>query len=214
MSAGGGGYGAGGYGVGGYGGNGGPVFTEEISYYLSLVTSQYQGSPKFLAWLKAPLQILDDMTSCLYMFSWQFDISNAVGPQLDIIGQIVGASRTVSFQPSGGVSPVLDDATYRILLLATIARNQWDGRIDSLQSIWGTLFPGGQIKIVDNQDMTFNVVLSGVFTSILQDLITHDYIVPRPQAVLVNPTFSDLPIFGFETANTSFIAGFGLGKWA
>ena len=81
-------------------------------------------------------------------------MDNAIGPQLDQVGTIVGASRTVGFQPSDSVSPVLDDATYRILIKATAANNSWDGTIDGLQSIWKTLFPGGSIIVGDQQNMT------------------------------------------------------------
>lgn len=201
------GYGGGGYGVGGYGIGQGPPFLEPVTYYQGLITSEYRGSVKALAWNRVFLQLLNDAATCLYTFSYQFDINNAVGEQLDVIGENVGASRTVTFQPSGGVSPVLDDSTYRILLLATIARNQWNGKQDSLYPIWQMLFPGGTIGIIDNQDMTLNVTLSGAFSSIIQDLITHDLIVPRPEGVLMRYNFAGLPMFGFDRYD-SYISGF------
>jgi hypothetical protein len=119
----------------------------------------------------------------------------------------------VNFQPSGSVSPILDDATYTLLIQATIANNQWDGTESALYPIWAQLFPGGSITIVDNQNMTCDIVLTGTFTSIIQDLITHGYIVPRPEAVLYNYVFGDLPIFGTDE-NNSFIAGVDLGHLA
>src|ERR1039457_5238071 len=199
------GYGGGGYGIGGYGSSS-PIFSKPLSYYLSLIPSQYQNSPKFIAFMKTLLTPFDDITACLYSFSWAFDINNAVGPQLDIIGNIVGAPREVNFQPRFGVSSILDDATYRILILATIARNQWDGQIDSLQAAWLSLFPGGRLIIIDNQNMTFEVILSGTFTTLIEDLITHDFIVPRPETVLCTYVFATMPIFGFDFEN-AFIAG-------
>jgi hypothetical protein len=108
---------------------------------------------------------------------------------------------------------VLDDATYRILLKARVAQFQWDGRISTLQGIWKGLFPGGTIAIIDNQNMSFTVLLSGTFTSIIQDLIVNDYIVPRPEGVLINITFGETPFFGFDS-NDQFVAGFDLGKFA
>ena len=205
-------FGGGGYGVGPYGG-GAPIFSEPLAYYLSLITSQYQNSPKFLAWMKALLQVLDDATNCLYQFDWAFNVDVATGPQLDILGQIVGASRQLNFQPSGGVSPILDDANYRLLLKATIARNQWDGKIDSLQGIWQSLFPGGRIGIEDNQDMTVTVLLSGTFSTLIQDMISNDLIVPRPEGVLMTYNFAGVPIFGFDLQN-SWLAGFSTGLWS
>jgi Protein of unknown function (DUF2612) len=184
-----------------------------ISYYLSLLTSQYQQSTNFLGWLSIPLRRLDDASVCLDGFDAAFNLDQAVATELDTLGRIVGQPRTVGFQPSNGVSPVLDDDTYRLLLRARIAQNQWDGRIDSLQAIWQTLFPGGRINIIDGQNMTVSIILSGVFTSITQDLITNGYIVPRPQGVLYNYSFSTLPIFGFDQ-DSAFIAGFDKGKWS
>ena len=184
-----------------------------VSYYTGLLTSEYQSSPKLLAWLSAPLGILDDVGTCLKSFDANFNLDTATGAQLDILGVLIGANRLVPFQPSGGVPPLLDDAPYRIYLKARIAQNQWSGTIDSLQGIWQTLFPGGRIVIVDGQNMTVTIILAGAFTSILQDLITNGLIVPRPQAVLYNYTFTTLPAFGFDSDN-SLIAGFDHGHWA
>lgn len=201
-----------GYGEGGYGVL--PNVSPGPDYYESLITSEYRPvSTKMMAFLRGLLQYVEDMTQCLATFTPAFDPDTAVGVQLDGIGARIGASRRVTFQPSGGVSPVLDDDTYRIYIKAAIARNQFTGKIDSLQSIWQQLFPGGRIVIQDGQNMTATIIVTGAFTSILQDLITNGYIVPRPQAVLYTYTFSTLPIFGFDQ-DTAFIAGFDHGHWA
>jgi len=189
-----------------------PVQSLTNSYYKNLLTSEYRGATKFQAWMDAVLNIAQDISSCLLFISSAFDIDQAIGVQLDILGEIIGVGRVVPFQPSGGVSPVLDDTTYRLLLRATIFNNQWDGKIGSMYPIWRSLFPTGRISIIDNQNMTATIVVSGSFTTIIQDLIRNDMIVPRPQAVAYNYAFSELPLFGFGPAN-AFIAGFGVGKW-
>jgi hypothetical protein len=181
------------------------------SYYQNLLVWQYKGCPQFNAWLAAVLSIANDISLCLQSMEAAFDLNYAIGNQLDILGQIIGVSRTVNFQPSGGVSPVLDDTTYRILLLATLANNTWDGTIGSLYPIWQTLFPGGKITIVDNQDMSATILIGGSFSSIMKDLITHDYIVPRPQAVEYTYSFAIPPFFGFDRED-AFIGGLGT-KW-
>jgi hypothetical protein len=202
------------YGIGGYGAGGTLAgYGPSRDYYMALLTSQYQNAPNLNAWLAALLVPIIDMTVALGTFPGWFDINSASGVQLDALGQIVGASRTVGFQPSNNVSPTLNDATYRILLLAKIAQNQWDGHISSLYATWAMLFPGGKIAIIDNQNMTATIILSGVFTSIIQDLITHGLIVPRPEGVQYTYQFPVLPVFGFGPAN-AFIAGFGQGHWA
>lgn len=204
----------GGYRSGRYGlSDSGPIYSQPLSYYLNLFTSEYRMTPNLNRWANRLLTPLDDITNCISSMSEAFDLDSAVGVQLDVLGVIIGQSRTVGFQPSDGVSPVLDDATYRLLLQARIAFNQWDGLQASLQSTWQTLFPGGKIVIVDAQNMSAAVVMSGVFTSIIQDLITNGYIVPRPEAVEFSYSFATLPIFGFDE-NSSFIAGFDVGHMA
>jgi hypothetical protein len=205
------GFGLGGFGQGPFGGE--PVENLPISYYTALITSEYQGSVKFQRWLAALLQPLDDASQCLESISLAFDLDQAVGVQLDILGQIIGQGRTMTFTPSSGASPILDDTTYRLLLKARIAWNTWDGTIDGLQTVWKNLFPTGGITIVDNQNMSATVVMTGAFTAIQQDLINAGLIVPRPEGVLYNYTFATLPLFGFGPAS-SVIAGFGVGHWA
>lgn len=136
----------------------------------------------------------------------------AVGDQLDILGVILGQSRTVDFNPSGGVSPTLDDNTYRILLKNKALINQWNGMSDALQTFWQTVFPGGKVVVQDNQNMTFDIILVGAFSSIIVDLIANGYIVPRPQGVLVNYYYGETPFFGHDH-DDAYISGHDVGNW-
>lgn len=190
-----------------------PIQFLPTGYYNNLLTSEYNQATNFHRWLLLILGILDDISNCLANIPIAFDLDFAIGAQLDILGQIIGVGRTVSFQPSGGVSPTLDDDSYRILLKATVANNHWDGTIGSLYPIWNSLFPGGHITIIDNQNMTANIIMTGGFTSIVQDLITNGLIVPRPQTVQYNYEFGTPPYFGFDL-NNAFIAGWDTGKWS
>lgn len=206
-------YGVQGYGIGHYGNQ--PIEVLPIGYYLQRLTHFYASpnAPKLNAFLYVLLKKFDDVSQCLVRLDTAIDLDSAIGAQLDQLGATAGISRVVGFQPSGGVSPVLDDATYRTLIKAKIAQNQWDGTIDSLYPIWQTLFPGGTIVIEDNQTMSANIILTGTFTSIIQDLISNGYIVPRPEGVLYTYQFTTLPAFGFGSS-PGFIAGFGEGFWA
>lgn len=203
-------YGTQGYGTGGYGNE--PIEMLPIGYYLGLLTSQYTNSPKLNALLYRLLRKFDDASKVLVEMDTAFDLGSAIGVQLDMLGATVGAFRTVDFQPSNGISPVLDDTTFRLYIQAKIGWNQWDGTMMSLYPLWQSLFPGGNIIIVDNQDMTADVVPIGKFTSIVQDLITNGYIVPRAEGVLYTYLFGTPPFFGFDSDN-EFIAGFDLGHW-
>lgn len=198
-----------------YGAGGGvPYVTPSLTYYLRLLTSEYQGKPNLTQWLTTVLQPVIDVAVLLGELSNAFDINSAVGPQLDVLGLLIGVSRVVPFQPSNpSDSPTLDDTTYRILLRAKIAQNQWNGQIGPLYSLWNELFPGGRIVLQDNQNMTATIFLAGSFTSIIKDLIRNGMIVPRPEGVLYTYTFATEPVFGFDNI-TPYIAGFDLGHWS
>jgi len=201
-----------GYGGGPYGG-GGAVYPPPVSYYTNLLTSEYKLAPNLNAWMAAKLQPFSNVNTCLASMNEAFDLDYAVGVQLDILGQIQGVSRTVGFQPSGGVSPVLDDTTYRLLIKATIANNLWQGTQGELYPIWKSLFPGGSLVISDQQNMTCVIVLSGSFTSIILDLINYGLIVPRPEGVNYQYTYATQPIFGLDE-DSEFIAGLDVGHFS
>lgn len=73
-----------------------------LSYYLALLTSEYQNAPSLKAYLTFLLTPVDDLNACLGALNAAFDVDTAVGVQLDVIGQLVGANRTLPFQPPGG----------------------------------------------------------------------------------------------------------------
>jgi hypothetical protein len=168
-----------------------PIESLPLGYYEGLLTSQYCNSPKLNAFLKMLLQKFQDISQCQAQLDMAFDVDNAIGVQLDAVGAIVGANRTVGFQPTGGLSPTLGDSDYRIYIKAVAAANSWDGTIDSLYSIWSVLFPSGTITIADSQNMTATIILTGTFSAMMQQLITNGYIVPRPEGVLYSYTFSN-----------------------
>ena len=204
-------YGQRGYGSGKYGiADEGALYKQPLGYYLNLFTSQYKLSQKFLTWAQRCWQPVDDLTNLLSFISSNYDLDYAVGKQLDVCGLLLGQSRTLGFQPSNSVSPVLDDNTYRLLLKAKRVRNSWSGKTVDLYAAWQSLFPGGRIIINDNQNMTATIFVTGSFNSIILDLINNGYIVPRPEGVLYNYVTGNLPIFGADENNT-YIAGADLG---
>ena len=198
-----------------------------VEEYKNLITSQYQNSTKFMAWIEVNLDYLDKIIELMNSteispigspafidFINAFDIDYAVGIQLDILGIIIGQNRIIDFEPTGysPASNILEDEDYRILLKAKIIKNHWKGSIQGLYSVWSILIPGSQIVIIDNQDMSMTVGIYGNFSLTVRDLITHGYIVPKPEAVQINYFFGTLPVFGYGIQN-SFVAGYNFGNW-
>jgi hypothetical protein len=91
------------------------LLSTAISYYLGLITSEYQNSPNFLTLLATLLQPFVDTAICAESIPPAFDLDTAgllppsnfpgtFGPttsQLDVLGVILGASRTLPFTPVG-----------------------------------------------------------------------------------------------------------------
>lgn len=119
-----------------------------------------------------------------------------------------------------GVSPkfmsygnVIGDDAYRLLIKARIIQNCWKGTITELYSLWRAVFGESQVlSIQDLQDMSYNIVLRGEFSQLEKELITHEYIVPKPEGVRVNIitflTNEGLPIFSYDY-NTMIYSGYG-----
>ena len=188
-----------------------------IDTYRRLLTSEYRHSPKLINWLLWLLNEGTTYTNFIQMFVKAFDLDVAVGQQLDTIGRLVGVRRLLDFVPSGGESPLLDDATYRFLIKATIIKNTWKGKLEDLYSAWRILYPETELfQIQDLQDMTYNVIIAGAFTSLQKELISKGYIIPKPEGVRINlMTITDTtgyPLFSYDL-DTLYYSGYN-SHWA
>lgn len=188
-----------------------------IDTYRKLLTSEYRHSPKLTNWLLWLLNEGTTYTNFIQMFVKAFDLDVAVGDQLDTIGRLVGVKRLLDFIPSGGESPLLNDDTYRFLIKATIIKNTWKGKLEDLYSAWRVLYPESKLfQIQDLQDMTFNVVIAGAFSSLQKELISKGYIIPKPEGVRIRlMTITDTsgyPLFSYDL-NTLYFSGY-TSHWA
>jgi hypothetical protein len=223
-------YGTGGYGSGRFGNA--PLETLPIGYYLNLLTSEYRNSPKLNQLLQFLLRKFDDVSECLVQLDTAFDLDYAVGVQLDTLGLVLGASRTLPFQPSNGASPVLTDAVYRQYLQARVSWNTWDGLVDNIPPLWQRMGYQGTLVLADEQNMTVNVTCPGIDNPLILDMLcgtatgwtgvgpqptnidmTNGLIIPRPQGVRYIYNSSLLPVFGFDQQN-AYVAGFDTGLWS
>lgn len=63
--------------------------------YLALITSEHVRSPKFIAWVGVVTGALGEISDVIASIPAAYDIDNAVGRQLDVIGEWVGRPRVV-----------------------------------------------------------------------------------------------------------------------
>jgi len=214
-----------------------------IEEYLSLLPSRSRSQPDFVAFVTAMLEPFVEIQNCMLGMPDDFDLDNAVGVQLDEVGQRVGVSRKLPvpitgvyfefdsatvgldqgvwmgpFDPVSGLTN-LDDETYRLVIRVKILANTWDGTLEDAQTILATLQGAGTyIFVQDNFDMTMTVGVGGVlpsvlFTAILRQIV--GYVKPKTVGIdLIVATSTDgAPIFGFDIGN-GYMSGLDVGAWA
>jgi hypothetical protein len=189
-----------------------PALPPTVDTYLSLITSEHNTQPKFMATVAAEVQPFVDLMTTLYNMIGIFN-PNASGDQLDKFAVWSGVSRNlpapifnVWFSLDDGnlgldsgtlLGPndvaangmnVLPDDSFRILVKLAISMNGWDGTIPGAYTIWNAVFAdeGWQIAIQDFQDMTMAFLfLGGVTSAVVQALIVGGYFNLRPAGVRV-----------------------------
>lgn len=219
--------------------------TVSLTDYTSLITSEHNQKPKYLAMVSLLAGTLVDIQNTTLGITGGYDLDVAVGDALDTLGRWIGLSRQVvtpitgvyfawdtdgvgwdqgnwrgPFDPLTGLT-TLDDDTYRLFLKATIGANHWDGTIEHWQSVMNYVFTGTGtvISFVDYQDMSMDVVITGVPPSALvKALIRDGYFILKPGAVRINGYFitsvPGTPIFAWDAPGSSSFAGWDTGSWA
>lgn len=174
--------------------------------------AQYRNKDRAIGLSNIPLSFREQLVVASNFVRDSYDISGNSGPELDVIGRIVGRDRSIiqsktldvyecnadgdfecgddSIQCSA--TSVADDADlsdeyYRYLLRAKIAKNNSDASIDSILTSVNYADPSvNAYRLVDGEDMTFSIEFYGKIGSIFRDLLISGDIVPRPQGVKFN----------------------------
>ena len=131
--------------------------------YLDLIVPEHR-KPKLLQWLNCLLEKISEIEDCAEKITDSFDLDSAKGKQLDILGELTGRQRELTFQPSKNKSSVLEDEIYRTVIRAKIGINHWNGTIPSIYELWKNLFPDYKLYVKDNQDMSMDTVVVGNFS--------------------------------------------------
>jgi len=142
-----------------------------------------------MAWVSALLEKIQDLVDLYEMMDAAFDLDKAVGVQLDTLGEFIGTSRTLNFEPRYAASALLGDENYRKILNARISLNRWDGTIEGIYSLWSDIFPDCDIEVMDNQNMTMAVRVYGLRTMFEAEYIQAGYAAPKPHGVWIEYDF-------------------------
>ncbi len=216
----------------------------DVTPYLNLITSQHADKPKFTAMVAAVAQPFADLTALYSSFSALYDIDQASGKQLDVLGQWLGASRTISapitvpyfafdmpgygfdqgawdLSPSSSTTKfTLADLYYRLLLKVRVLNDMWDASIPMAYSLAEALFAsfGYVFAIEDNGNLTMNMVLIGTSTpnAMIEALMKSGAIDVRPIGVqIANYLFIDSGGPIFALdLSSAAFGGLDVGSWA
>jgi hypothetical protein len=208
--------------------------------YRKLITGQHRDKPNFMAAVAGTVQGLIDAGNLALSLPAAFDLDTAVGAQLDAIGQWVGVNRAVPqpltglyftwddtttltwdkgywqgpFDPSSGIVNV-DDVTYRTMIRAKIAANNWDGSTAGMYRALELAFGVGTIVIQDNFDMTLTLIYdSTILTPVLIALLTNGYFKLKPTGVkIIYVSKSSAPLMSWDRNLPKFQGWNGVAVW-
>lgn len=212
--------------------------------YQALIPSWNAKKPTFVATVGGFVTAFAAAQTALYTFPPAYDLDQAVGDQLDVLGLWIGFDRAVTvplpniyfsydlanlgydqgnwlgpFDPTTGLQ-YLDDGTYRLMLRVKIEANNWSGLIADADAAYNALFapyPGVNAFVKDNEDMTMTVAISGNLPpAIIFALFLGGYFPFVPVAVGVN--YYVTSVAGSTCfgfdASNTYVAGWDSGVWA
>lgn len=178
-----------------------------LEAWLALIPPENNQKPNFMAMLTAVLQPFADSIGVANSLTGLFDLTTAVGSQLDIVGQWIGITRNIPV-PNTNTFIALTDPQYLALLQAKIAMNQWNGTIPAAQAALNLLFPENTVLIQDseNNHMSFALMPQVVFT--VSGAITPNLTGSYTEA----GTFNGNPYYQNAGPNAGFIWFFNIGS--
>jgi hypothetical protein len=193
----------------------------DITQYLAEITSEHNEKPRFVATVSITAQHMADTALTEQYYFYYFDLDQAVGYQLDCVGEWVGANRILSLPQ--GITQIPDDQ-YRVLLRAVIAANHWDGTIPGAYDAWAIILKDTPFTFLI-QDYPDGEMAEGIVgpyppDPILQALFTSGKLDIKPAGIRlwhVLPSvwpagLGGAPIFGLD-ANTPVCAGLDVSVW-
>lgn len=215
-----------------------------VTAYTELIPSSNQDAPNFMAMVAATAQPWADCSAVYQSIPELYDIDNAVGTQLDTLGQWIGVSRNLAepltgvyfaldttgvgfdqgvwqgpYDPSTGLV-ALPDQFYVLLLKAKILNNYWNGTKPTAYALADVLYAafGYSLMIQDNANLTMDIGLFGPGTPppIVTAMLSQGLLDIKPATIAIAEYFyQSAPGPMFGfDIENSYFAGFDTGSWA
>ena len=127
-----------------------PYIPDHIAIALSQLLQQYKGKERIEGVLSAIVRQVQDLEDGIFPLNAGRQLANAEGAQLDGVGQIVGLERNG-----------MDDDTYRVFLIGTIAKNFSDGTLPVVLTILQLLLEAGVLLVFETFPAEIQVEFAG-----------------------------------------------------
>lgn len=152
----------------------------ELNNYIKLINPQLMKRKRYGALVRGLAQIFFDTLTFAESLKHMYDVDQARGVFLDLLGEIVGVSRVLELI---SVSSLMDDDTYRKIIKSKIAINTWDGTMGTLPEILNSVFPELNITVTDHQNMTVTAIVRTKLSDLLLDILNNGLLIPRTYGV-------------------------------
>lgn len=190
-----------------------PIGTIPAFDVWQTVLSQYANSETVTSLISSMNAALDPTEWLENFHDFVWNIQTAEGPGIDVLGRIVGVTRTImlpgnvqffgfeeaaswtGFAGPGGFFTGaqltqnfnLDDSDFQTLILAKAAGNICNGGIPAINAILLALFPNrGKCFLQDNLNMSLTYVFEFALTLVEAAIIAQENVLPSPAGVIVS----------------------------
>ena len=175
------------------------------------IYSQYSDKSNTVKWLNIVPEMGQQLANVYQLIRTSYNIDNATGELLNVIGRIVGVNRSyeqyIVFpidsyaggldveacqfgddsaqcnSSSAHVSSQISDAMFRILIKSKIAKNTSDATLDGIIDALQYITQVRPIRVDDHEDMSFSVVFGELLNDVEKFMFDTFDLVPRPQGV-------------------------------
>ncbi len=176
---------------------------------VNRIYAQYSTEPKAVEWYNIVPTISDELLTAYDDIKATYDIDSQAGEQLDVIGRVVVQPRNIDFPVdlivaecgddtkecgdstatefsalTGLDNTGLTDEQYKPVLKSKIQINTSDVTIDGIITAVNTILSNSFVsQLNDNEDMTFDIVITGTLTATEISLLNSVGFIPKPQGV-------------------------------
>lgn len=194
------------------------------------IYAQYRDKPKAVDWYQIARTLGGSIEDAAEAVRKSYDIDNARGEQLSVLGRIVVVAR--SFVGSIPMDPGLFDLTdgdefgddeamfsaltidqdgqlsdelYRLVIKAKIIKNNGDATIENILDGMNFLVPNAEVlRVTDGEDMSFSIEFYGQITNLERFALLSAGLVPKPQAVRFNGFLEGFEMVEFGDVDAEF----------